>query len=830
MPDIRELEERLAQCRTVIGNVLQNMNYIQKEIDSIKKAGDPAQNTPSGRSNLQDNRQVEWQDQHQSNSEAYPGTSTSMPRTGLYGGAWARFDSNPNLQTQQSGAGANDIPTAPFQGTGANGIPTAPYQGAGVNDIPPVQQVGSGTGTEGTPSVHRTETEVNGSRIYAQSHALTNGSWQAQSQDNGAKGTSGAAYHGMRDDSANDYNAPEKKARSSDSAESIFGKKVMAVTASVLIFISLILFAALIIPVLSDGAKFTLMLIVSFGITAFGLIKWFRNKESAFFISVGACGVGSIYISLYLSNIYFKIIGNVMLFAFLLVWAVGVLFLSRYKKLLFELIGNIGITISVIFGSLICVGTKDLNMLILLSCYFFIGTLAFMIYRRKDNISYIISNSNAVVSMITLVVSALSLVKSRKGMMNLVATDVRLILFILLAVFCLVMIGYNILSTNLKNKDWMGFFGLGYIFLLVGVLNGIFTDSRWMNLTGLVLCTILYICVELHYRKKLEAIRGAGTYCLQLCLTIVAIGYSFGFGLLEAAVIFFVFSAGLIIFGFVVNDIFSKIMGLAINAVLLIVAYSHPLPVLFFAIGLFTLANVLMYFKNSQYSNVIKSSSYILFLLQLAGTIFFLGEKEILSNKLSGLVILVTIGLLNIIALKTKYVNNWEIQEADSSSQLTCNVVNAVMMLLALVEIADRADEPGHWIAVLMGILLFMINSYRFIKDGETWPAVYVGLKMTILLITILCSFKAGGAVLSISVFVLSIVLIVLGFYFKAKGLRIYGLVISLVCAIKLVMIDITYENTVGHAISFFISGILCFAISAIYSYAEKKYKQSEEG
>ncbi|MBP5178801.1 MAG: hypothetical protein J6066_04445, partial [Lachnospiraceae bacterium] len=67
------------------------------------------------------------------------------------------------------------------------------------------------------------------------------------------------------------------------------------------------------------------------------------------------------------------------------------------------------------------------------------------------------------------------------------------------------------------------------------------------------------------------------------------------------------------------------------------------------------------------------------------------------------------------------------------------------------------------------------------------------------------------------------------GFIYKLKGLRIYGLVLSLVCVVKLVMIDISYENTIGHALSFFLSGVLCFVISAIYSYVEKKYKNSTE-
>ena len=36
-------------------------------------------------------------------------------------------------------------------------------------------------------------------------------------------------------------------------------------------------------------------------------------------------------------------------------------------------------------------------------------------------------------------------------------------------------------------------------------------------------------------------------------------------------------------------------------------------------------------------------------------------------------------------------------------------------------------------------------------------------------------------------------------------------------------MIDITYDNTAGHALSFFISGVLCFVISALYNIADKK-------
>ena len=47
-----------------------------------------------------------------------------------------------------------------------------------------------------------------------------------------------------------------------------------------------------------------------------------------------------------------------------------------------------------------------------------------------------------------------------------------------------------------------------------------------------------------------------------------------------------------------------------------------------------------------------------------------------------------------------------------------------------------------------------------------------------------------------------------------------------MVSVVKFIMYDITYENTIGRAISFLISGILCFGISAIYNHFEKQGQQ----
>ena len=103
------------------------------------------------------------------------------------------------------------------------------------------------------------------------------------------------------------------------------------------------------------------------------------------------------------------------------------------------------------------------------------------------------------------------------------------------------------------------------------------------------------------------------------------------------------------------------------------------------------------------------------------------------------------------------------------------------------------------------------------------WAGIYIGVKLTVLLVTILCSYEAADYVISISAFLFAIISIVMGFKFYVKSFRIYGLFLSMFSVAKLILVDISYDNTLGHALSFFICGILCFVISMIYHLIDKK-------
>ena len=131
---------------------------------------------------------------------------------------------------------------------------------------------------------------------------------------------------------------------------------------------------------------------------------------------------------------------------------------------------------------------------------------------------------------------------------------------------------------------------------------------------------------------------------------------------------------------------------------------------------------------------------------------------------------------------------------------------------------------------ILAVLVVFMVNAKNLLDRREHYGyAIYVGIKFTILVIVILKSFESASFVFSIACFALAIASIVIGFAGQYRALRVYGLVLSMISTFKLIMVDISYDNTLGNAVSFFVSGILCFVISLIYNYIDGRMKNKPE-
>ena len=170
-----------------------------------------------------------------------------------------------------------------------------------------------------------------------------------------------------------------------DFLEKTIGRAILPVCAAGLIFLSLVFFAMLVLPYLSQGVKMVLMYTVSAAITLAGGILVAHDRRNKAFLGLLGCGMGAWYLSLFLSDFYFHAINDGILYLGLLVWAVVLCVLSRLRSNLFLIIGQIGVGISLILGVLMCNWTENAERFLILSIYYAVTqTIFFVSHLRRE--------------------------------------------------------------------------------------------------------------------------------------------------------------------------------------------------------------------------------------------------------------------------------------------------------------------------------------------------------------------------------------------------------------------------------------------------------------
>ena len=140
---------------------------------------------------------------------------------------------------------------------------------------------------------------------------------------------------------------------------------------------------------------------------------------------------------------------------------------------------------------------------------------------------------------------------------------------------------------------------------------------------------------------------------------------------------------------------------------------------------------------------------------------------------------------------------------------------------------SQEGTEPYSTALLVVVVLMLALINLRRVNSlmrylPEKGVSLYNGLKFTWTLGVILWRFSAVSYLISLAGIVLAIAFIVAGFRFSYKGLRLYGLVLTMVCVIKLLFFDIVFDNAFYRPISFLVAGILLFLISYIYFRLEK--------
>lgn len=615
--------------------------------------------------------------------------------------------------------------------------------------------------------------------------------------------------------------------------ENMIGKSWMGIFASILIFVSFILFATLLAPFITDTIKMVAMYIVSVSFTLFGLIKLKKNHNKLY-LAISSCGVGAVYISLLLTNLYFKAIGDVALYLLILVWAVFVCYLSRWQDRIFQIIGQCGIAIALLFGIILCVETDDSAKFLLLSVFFVITSAIFYVsnYSREFH-KNIINNVFNVVNVFQLWVGFCLFDKSMLFSPDKLSEgwSAYLLEIIGMVVLLFLILQFILFLISKLKDDNIGF---GLLMIANTILMMLFiysmTDGAENSIRGIIYLVLGFFLLTV-MEKRFPDWEDDGKILMQffaLPLFIISV-YMITFfqdhiGLSFIMILF-------VLLGYHTDDNVYKYESLIMAAIYCFVDTKYSIEHLCLGLLFFAILAVLMYIKKEQYHITFKLFSYFIGLLFICVGLTNVFDEMNVHYDISETIIFTVMALLNVLAMKTRFVKDFQTLQTEKASIIATRITNALFMAYSLFAITDTNNEICHYILILLAILIFMVNTKNLLEHNKgLLPGIYIGIKLTVLIITILSSFDAANYVISISVFLFAILSIVVGFRFYFKSFRIYGLILSLLSVAKLILVDISYDNTLGHALSFFICGILCFVISMIYHLIDRKVQDNSSG
>jgi len=183
-------------------------------------------------------------------------------------------------------------------------------------------------------------------------------------------------------------------------------------------------------------------------------------------------------------------------------------------------------------------------------------------------------------------------------------------------------------------------------------------------------------------------------------------------------------------------------------------------------------------------------------------------------------------------------IGNINVRERGNLSKVS-RINEAIVLAAGGYYIANlNAPFKIELIFAYAAIVLF-VYALAFIRvnrdiSADTHPLlqIYSGIKLTALTLCTARGFTSWldyGYVVSIIVMVTALICVLAGFKFRAKALRVYGLVMTMICVSKLVIIDVWGASTPMRVIAMISGGLICFAVNAAYSYAVKHLDRDAE-
>lgn len=593
------------------------------------------------------------------------------------------------------------------------------------------------------------------------------------------------------------------------------GKYVMGIVASVLVLLSLVGFAQYITPHLTALSKVIIMYLVSALFTTVGLMRmWKDSKYKALFTALAACGVSAVYVTSLVGHFAFSIIGTWALVAILMTWIACLIPLSRHGGKIFSIICNAGI----IIASMLCTfnwSSSLVGIAVYMSClialYWALRTATF----KGD---WFLLIQLPVVCILLLLLGTIKTADSNT-VAEVTSSAVVYVAFLLSQLYY---------KDDNKHAILLFLYAIATLTAIIFSQSILFVETpvRWNSIICFIALAALLVVLYRKHRAQSPVV----FYLLffPYAIYMSALSYNDMFSqhighLAPSALLFMLIGAKL-------KELPMRLAG--VFYILLWCLFSNPT---WEHVIIAITTSLLLLIHTIRHYNVVDKYSFTIILI--AG-VLMLSNHDMINNSMA----YVLLGILGIALCTPLFRNNFATKEVENNSVLISYATTlilifiGVMMLLwpqkdalAIAHHTFNGTEPiALGLVILTTVALSIANlkkSYTISIIEEHYASCYNGLKFSVVLFAILHSLNAVNFVVSISGLALAVLFIIVGFKFLLRGCRLYGLVVSLLCVIKLVMFDIQYESTIMRPAGLLFSGILCFGISWIYSRLERKIK-----
>ena len=643
--------------------------------------------------------------------------------------------------------------------------------------------------------------------------------------------------------------------RADEGFERIVGGHVLGILAALLVFFGLVFLAALIVPALTDEVRCGAMFVLSAALTVAGLLVT-RHGKTAFSQALLGCGIGSVFVSILLAHALFKIIGNLPAIALMLAWLIACTLLAGRQRspLLFVLV-QLGMAISTCFAYSRGIDAQSLPVLLtyqLLATSIVVAGCMRALGRART--------SGAFSGMAVSILASLQVlgVPHHLGSSDLPSFAVVMAAQYLL-VTCLalvVCVGARRSEDRSAGAVMAEHVGAEMFWVAAVCLDACGASVRVIGSTGvahpITWATIISLaCVIAHWIVRLAAERSGRLdsplafasihICAALCAGLllwrstgthpmgatfispvaVALGASGAITrdrrLREAAVAYLALDAA-----------FMAAWGYAsLNASL-----GAPVAILYLALldALYALWwRMLSDERRESTRGMALLCGVVASELSLGPALGFYGTQ---FATVAGCACAASVVLALALAdLSSRLRLSRALSTAFIANEVA--IVAACCVLVVLpgphAFLGGTSVEPAlaaYTTLATVGIAVTRVARVMERRsEAPAWQQVVAGIMLTAALACAASGIASSGMlfVTTLAAMFAAFCCILCGFVRRLGALRLYGLVATLLCVLKIVTLDVGGSDPIGRVIAFILGGIACFGISALYTYALRR-------